>query len=213
METKLSNSNQVATIFLDPTRKLDEVCKELEASFAKALENQLRAIVLSDSDNQEFGLNISPSSDSSKLETLTHQIRHLPIPVIASVKNNVSSSGFEIVRASHICIASESSTFDSKSSKAEDYSAREVLDQGLINRVVKSELVKPETDKFIAQMLELAPIAIASCLKAVNSGLESNLRDGLAVETKLFCKIFATQDMKEGTSAFLEKRKPNFVGK
>ncbi len=210
MKITLSDGDGVATIFLDPSKKFKEVCRELDTFFANALNRQLRAIVICDFDENEFGLPRSQDSNAPKLKAITDQIKHLPIPVITSVKNNVSSSGFEVVRASHICVASERSTFDSKFSKP---IAAQLLNQGLINRVVKKELLNRETDKFVAQILELAPIAIGSCLKAVSGGLETNLLDGLAIETRLFCEIFSSQDMKEGTSAFLEKRKPNFVGK
>jgi enoyl-CoA hydratase len=63
------------------------------------------------------------------------------------------------------------------------------------------------------QISKLAPLAIRSCIKAVNKGLEMDLKKGLELEIELFSQIFATEDMKEGTSAFLEKRKAVFRGK
>ena len=57
-----------------------------------------------------------------------------------------------------------------------------------------------------------APIAIAACITAANAALDEQ-RDGYALEIEAFGSCFATDDMKEGTTAFLEKRKAVFLGK
>jgi enoyl-CoA hydratase len=58
-----------------------------------------------------------------------------------------------------------------------------------------------------------APIAIRFALDAVNKGLEASLDEGLLIEASLFAICVATEDKKEGTSAFLEKRAPQFRGR
>ena len=61
-------------------------------------------------------------------------------------------------------------------------------------------------------MLKQAPLALAACIEAVDVGLEAGLEAGLVVEARAFGGLAATQDMKEGTAAFLAKRAPAFTG-
>ncbi len=70
-----------------------------------------------------------------------------------------------------------------------------------------------EAESLAREMSRLAPLAIRACLEAVIQGNELPLAEGLALETKLFASLFATDDVREGTSAFLEKRSPVFKGK
>jgi enoyl-CoA hydratase len=58
-----------------------------------------------------------------------------------------------------------------------------------------------------------APIAVQVCKAAVNEGLDVDLNSGMAYEAEVFDLCFATDDQKEGMTAFIEKRKPNFIGK
>jgi hypothetical protein len=69
-----------------------------------------------------------------------------------------------------------------------------------------------DAESLAAEIAQLAPLAIRACLRAVNEGLKLPLSDGLALETELFASLFETNDMREGTAAFLEKRKPRFSG-
>ena len=62
------------------------------------------------------------------------------------------------------------------------------------------------------EISKLAPLAVRACLKAVTHGLDLPLQEGLALEAELFASLFATEDMREGTRAFLEKRAPVFKG-
>jgi enoyl-CoA hydratase len=85
---------------------------------------------------------------------------------------------------------------------------------GLVNRVFDDMdamlAAARDTLKLIA---EKGPEAIRLCIEAVHQGLSLPLADGLALEIDHFAQVCATEDMKEGTKAFLEKRKPKFKGK
>ena len=82
---------------------------------------------------------------------------------------------------------------------------------GLVNYVTTGEELLNKTRAILQQIISKAPLAITKCIAAVNAAMEQ--LDGYALETKLFGECFATEDMKEGTTAFLEKRKANFAGK
>jgi enoyl-CoA hydratase/carnithine racemase len=91
--------------------------------------------------------------------------------------------------------------------------AAEALAIGLVNRLVNPADILSEAKSLANEISQMAPLAIRACLKAVRLGLELSLEDGLALETELFASLFATEDVREGTSAFLEKRSPVFKGK
>jgi enoyl-CoA hydratase len=90
--------------------------------------------------------------------------------------------------------------------------AEEALQIGLINRVVAGGELLAEAEALAVEIARLAPLAIRACLKAVTRGADLPLAEGLALEAKLFAALFATEDMREGTRAFLEKRAPVFNG-
>lgn len=213
MEIKYSRLDLVATLYLDPEVKFDETCRELKSFFVQTIERNLRVIIIRSGADRDFDLGIHESSNLSKLKPLLDQIMHCPIPVIAAAENTVTPSGLEICKAAHICLASVESTFGSGGNGQASFTAKEARSRQLVNRIIPASQLGNETQRLADTILELAPIAISSCLHAVNRGLEISLDEGLALETKLFSEIFATQDMREGTSSFLEKRKPTFRGK
>jgi enoyl-CoA hydratase len=92
-------------------------------------------------------------------------------------------------------------------------SADEANRIGLANRVVKKEELIPTCEKILTTIGSKAPVAIKLSIEAVQSGMEMTLAEGLNLEANLFGLVFSTEDMKEGTKAFLEKRKANFQGK
>ena len=92
-------------------------------------------------------------------------------------------------------------------------SAEEAFDFGLLNRIVPPGRVLEEALSLAYEIEQLSPLSIRACLKAVTEGIELPLEEGLALETELFASLFATEDAREGTTAFLEKRRPVFKGK
>jgi enoyl-CoA hydratase len=91
-------------------------------------------------------------------------------------------------------------------------SADEALRRGLVNRVVPAAELMTQAAALAQEIVKLAPLAIRACLEAVVQGNQLPLAEGLALETKLFAGLFAADDVREGTSAFLEKRVPVFKG-
>ena len=87
--------------------------------------------------------------------------------------------------------------------------ADDALQCGLVNQVVEPELLLETAQILASKMAKNAPTALAAALDSVLAGYN---RDGFAVEIERFGKCFTTDDFKEGTTAFLEKRKPNFPG-
>ncbi|MGE3275613.1 MAG: enoyl-CoA hydratase-related protein [Vicinamibacterales bacterium] len=84
---------------------------------------------------------------------------------------------------------------------------------GLVNRVVPAADLLAEAKKLAATLAGKAPIAVRYILEAVNRGLEMPLAEGQYLETALFGAIASTEDTKEGTKAFLEKRRAEWQGK
>ncbi len=91
--------------------------------------------------------------------------------------------------------------------------AAEAERMGLVNRVVAREKLIEEAKALAREMLANGPVALRLAKECVARGIETDLATGLAFEEKAFGVAFATSDMKEGTRAFLEKRKPAFTGR
>lgn len=84
---------------------------------------------------------------------------------------------------------------------------------GLVNEVTPAAELIPRAEAIAAKIIANAPLAVQYTLEAVNKGMEMTLAEGLYLEATLFGLACATDDKKEGTSAFLEKRPPQFKGK
>lgn len=91
-------------------------------------------------------------------------------------------------------------------------SADEAFRVGLVNEIVDAPALIARAEQILEKIASNAPLAISSAIEAVNRGQDCSLAEGLALEGKLFALCTATQDMREGTAAFLEKRSPNFTG-
>ena len=90
--------------------------------------------------------------------------------------------------------------------------AQTALQYGLVNHVVPQEALLEKTKSILTAIISKAPIAISRCISAANA-VYDNTRNGFEDEIEAFGQCFGTEDMKEGTAAFLEKRKPEFKGK
>ena len=84
---------------------------------------------------------------------------------------------------------------------------------GLVNKVVPAEQLLAEAEKVLRGILAMGPLAVRLALEAVERGFDMTLEDGLLLEANHFGLLAGTQDMKEGLTAFLEKRAPRFEGR
>ena len=168
-------------------------------------------------------------------------IENLGKPVIAAVNGYALGGGCELALACHIRIASENARFGQPEVNlgiipgyggtqrlarlvgkgrameliltGDQVDAQEALRLGLVNKVVPlPELMK--TAEMVAQkIVTKGQMAVRLALKAVNMTQETNLTDGQSLEASLFGVCCGSEDFKEGTKAFLEKRKPEFKNK
>ncbi len=168
-------------------------------------------------------------------------IERCPVPVIAAVNGVAAGGGCELALACHLRVASTSARFSLPELKlgvmpgyggtqrlaratgsgralemmltGAELSAEEALRVGLVNRVVAAAELFSEAEALAQKIAGLAPLAVRACLEAVTRGLALPLEEGLELERELFSRLFATEDVREGTRAFLEKRAPAFKGK
>jgi enoyl-CoA hydratase len=91
--------------------------------------------------------------------------------------------------------------------------AQEAYRIGLINEIVPADKLIARAEAILKQISTNAPIAVKLALDAVNQGMDGSLSEGLRLEASYFGLCAATEDMKEGTNAFLQKRQPQFHGR
>jgi enoyl-CoA hydratase/carnithine racemase len=92
-------------------------------------------------------------------------------------------------------------------------SAQEAYRIGLVNEVVPAPSLMERAESILEQIFSNAPLAVKYSLEAVNKGLEASQAEGLSLEASFFGLCSGTEDKKEGTSAFLEKRTAKFQGR
>jgi enoyl-CoA hydratase len=193
-------------------------------------------------DISEFqGLKHSEGMDlAHKGQYIFRKIEDSPKPIVAAVNGFALGGGCELAMACHFRIASENAKFGQpevnlglipgyggtqrltqligKGRAIELLITGNLLDAatalqyGLVNYVVPQEELLAKTRSILELANTKAPLAVGRCIKAANAVFD-HTKDGFTEEVKLFGECFATQDMIEGTTAFLEKRKPNFTGK
>jgi enoyl-CoA hydratase/carnithine racemase len=93
------------------------------------------------------------------------------------------------------------------------FGAREAYEMGLVSELVPDSDVEKRALEMARNIADLPPLAVEQAKEAVNRGMDAALETGLALEAKAIQLLFSSQDQKEGMAAFIEKRKPKFVGK
>ncbi len=174
-------------------------------------------------------------------QNVLNLIENLGKPVIACVNGFALGGGCELALACTMRLASENAKFGQPEVKlgilpgyggtqrlprlvgkglamqmvlaGEMITAQEAHRIGLVNEVTPAAELIPRAEAIAAKIIANAPLAVQYAMEAVNKGMEMTLAEGLFLEAALFGVCCATEDKKEGTAAFLEKRTAAFKGK
>jgi enoyl-CoA hydratase len=174
-------------------------------------------------------------------QAVFRRIEQLGKPVIAAVNGFALGGGCELAMACHLRVASENAKFGQPEVKlgigpgyggtvrlprivgkgralellltGQTIDAQEAYRIGLVNRVVPAAELFAETDKLLRSILDNGPLAVRLVLEAVDAGLEMSAEDAHLLEANHFGLLASTHDMREGMTAFLEKRKASFTGR
>jgi len=172
--------------------------------------------------------------------SVINRLTELPIPVIAAVNGFALGGGLEIAMACDFIYAAENASFGQPeiklglipgyggtqrlpriigAARAKELlytgrmiKAQEALTLGIVNRVTAPEALMEQVMATAREMAGMGRVSLRATKQAVNFGLNVDLATGLRIETDAFALCMASADAKEGTSAFLEKRKAAFKG-
>lgn len=177
---------------------------------------------------------------SAEGHAVLNAIENCPKPVIAAVNGFALGGGNELAMACHMRVAGEGAKFGQPEVNlgitpgyagtqrlaqligkgralevlmtADMISAQRAYEMGLVNHVVAPDQVVAKAEEILSKIKTKSPLAIASVIRCVNAFYEKRL-DGNNVEINEFGNFFGSEDFKEGTVAFMEKRKASFRGK
>ncbi len=173
-------------------------------------------------------------------ELLFDFVANLSTPVIAAVNGFALGGGLELAMAAHFRIASDNAKMGLPEVSlgvipgyggtqrlpqlvgkgramemimtAGMIDANQALQYGLVNHVTAQDELIPLAEKLAGKIMRNSSVAIGAAIKAINSGYEDGV-NGYKAEIQQFGNCFGTEDFKEGTAAFLEKRRADFPGK
>ncbi len=171
-------------------------------------------------------------------QEMTMVIENSPKPVIAAINGFALGGGCEIALACDMRIASENAKFSQPEvalgiipgwggtqrlprligkgraiemiASGEMMDANEALRIGLINHVVPQLELMEKVQSLVKAILRNGPAAVGAALKCIHKGFDEPLENGLDIELNAFSELFETDEQREGTTAFVEKREPNF---
>lgn len=171
-------------------------------------------------------------------QAIFDRVEAFPKLVVAAINGPCLGGGNELAMACHVRIAAERARFGQPEINlgvipgfggtqrlprligrgralevlltGEMVSAADALQMGLVNRVVPDDQVVPAAMELARQVAAKSQVAVRLTLEAVREGLSGTLAEGQRIEREKFAQVMATEDRREGTRAFLEKRAPRF---
>ena len=171
-------------------------------------------------------------------QEMTMVIENSPKPVIAAINGFALGGGCEIALACDMRIASENAKFSQPEvvlgiipgwggtqrlsrligkgraiemiTTGEMIDAKEALRIGLVNHVVPLSELMEKVNSLTKSIMKNGPAAVGAALKCIHKGFDEPLENGLDIELNVFAELFETDEQREGTTAFVEKRQPNF---
>jgi enoyl-CoA hydratase/carnithine racemase len=174
-------------------------------------------------------------------QAMTRRVESFPKPVIAAVNGLAFGGGCELVEATHIALAAETASFSKAEVNigiiptfggtqrlprnvgrkpaieliltGRVFGASEAARLGLVNRVAAGPELLAEAFAVAEDLATKPPITLAAALFAIHRGMDASIDDGLAIEESAFSQIVPTHDAGEGVAAFVEKRRPIFLGR
>lgn len=189
---------------------------------------------------QEAASAESTYKHAREFQLLFDQIESLPQPVIAAVSGYALGGGCELAMACDFRFASETAKFGLPEVKigafpggggtqrlprligaakakemiftGDPINAEDALSLGLVMKVVPKEKLLEEATSFAAKLAALPRLALEASKRLINRGVEMDLASALELEARSLAALATSHDVREGTLAFLEKRKPNFIG-
>ena len=228
----------VATISFNRPKALNALNAALLEEFSQALDtiaadDSIRVLVLTGSGDKAFvaGADISELATYNALTAKTFseyghaifaRLQALPIAVIAAVNGFALGGGTEIAITCDFIYASENAKFGQPEIKLAVFapaascllmiSAAEAEKIGLVNKVVPAEQLMAEVMQTAREIASKGRVSLRAAKQAINHGLNTDLATGIHIEVEGFGMCYGSADAKEGTAAFLEKRKADFKG-
>ena len=227
-------------VFDDLNAAIDDVYKNPEIRSVVITGAGNKAFVAGADISEFLELDLSEATElSARGHKVFDKIENSPKPIVAAVNGFALGGGCELALACHFIYASENAKFGQPEvnlglipgyggtqrltqlvgrnlamellMSGNMISAKEAMDNGVVNKVFSAEELLPKTKEILSLIQSKAPIAVSKVIECVNNF--DHTQQGYDLEIKKFGECFATEDAKEGASAFLEKRKPNFKGK
>lgn len=227
-------------VFNDLDAAVDEIYKNSEIKSAIITGAGNKAFVAGADISEFMDLDLSKATElSARGHKVFNKIENSPKPIIAAVNGFALGGGCELALACHFIYASENAKFGQPEvnlglipgyggtqrltqlvgrnlamellMSGNMISAKEAMEYGVVNKVFSSEELLAKAKEILSLIHTKAPIAVSKLIECVNNF--DHTQQGYDFEIKKFGECFATEDAKEGASAFLEKRKANFKGK
>jgi enoyl-CoA hydratase/carnithine racemase len=192
------------------------------------------------SQSVKLGANTAVRDFVRRGQGMTARLEAFRKPVIAAVNGIAFGGGCEITEAVHLAIARDDALFAKPEINlgmpptfggtqrlprlagrkralellltGDPFSPAQALDMGLINTVVPHDDLLPAARRLAERILRPSPLAAGSIITAVTRGLNMAIAEGLQMESEQFARMVPTHDLREGLAAWIERRKPNYIG-